>query len=55
MLEPFKKDLCTIAKRAQRDGLCKHKSGKGDRVGFKVLEDGRKVRVFKSNGEELKS
>lgn len=30
-------------------------SGKGDRVGIKVLEDGRKVRVFKSNGEELKS
>ncbi len=28
-------------------------SGKGDRVGFKVLEDGRKVRVFKSNGEQL--
>jgi large subunit ribosomal protein L24 len=24
---------------------------KGDRVGFKTLEDGRKVRVFKSNGE----
>ena len=24
---------------------------KGDRVGFKVLDDGRKVRVFKSNGE----
>lgn len=24
---------------------------KTDRVGFKVLEDGRKVRVFKSNGE----
>lgn len=24
---------------------------KGDRVGFKVLEDGRKVRVFKSNNE----
>jgi len=24
---------------------------KGDRVGFRVLEDGRKVRVFKSNGE----
>lgn len=23
----------------------------GDRVGFKILEDGRKVRVFKSNGE----
>jgi len=26
-------------------------AGKGDRVGFKVLEDGRKVRYFKSNGE----
>src|SRR5450759_3991220 len=24
---------------------------KGDRVGFKALEDGRKVRVFKSNKE----
>lgn len=24
---------------------------KGERVGVKVLEDGRKVRVFKSNGE----
>ncbi|MFC5301697.1 50S ribosomal protein L24 [Azospira restricta] len=26
-------------------------TGKGDRVGFKTLEDGKKVRVFKSNGE----
>ncbi len=26
-------------------------TGKGDRVGVKVLEDGRKARVFKSNGE----
>jgi len=25
--------------------------GGADRVGFKILEDGRKVRVFKSNGE----
>jgi large subunit ribosomal protein L24 len=25
--------------------------GGADRVGFKTLEDGRKVRVFKSNGE----
>lgn len=24
---------------------------KGDRVGFRMLEDGRKVRFFKSNGE----
>lgn len=26
-------------------------TGKADRVGFKSLEDGKKVRVFKSNGE----
>jgi large subunit ribosomal protein L24 len=26
---------------------------KADRVGVKVLEDGRKVRVFKSNGEQV--
>jgi large subunit ribosomal protein L24 len=26
---------------------------KGDRVGFKTLEDGRKVRIFKSNGEAV--
>ncbi len=26
-------------------------TNKGDRVGFKSLEDGRKVRYFKSNGE----
>jgi len=26
-------------------------TGKPDRVGFRILEDGRKVRVFKSNGE----
>ncbi|HDP88356.1 MAG TPA: 50S ribosomal protein L24 [Thioalkalivibrio sp.] len=28
-------------------------TGKGDRVGFKILEDGRKVRYFKSNEEVL--
>ncbi len=26
-------------------------TGKADRVGFKFLEDGKKVRFFKSNGE----
>lgn len=26
-------------------------ANKGDRVGFRTLEDGRKVRFFKSNGE----
>jgi large subunit ribosomal protein L24 len=28
-------------------------TGKGERVGTKTLEDGRKVRVFRSNGEQL--
>ncbi len=28
-------------------------TGKADRVGFKTLEDGKKVRYFKSNGEVL--
>ena len=29
-------------------------TGKADRVGVKVLEDGRRVRVYKSSGEEIK-
>ena len=28
-------------------------TGKGDRVGFKLLDDGKKVRVFRSNGEQV--
>lgn len=28
-------------------------AGKADRVGIKILEDGKKVRVFKSSGEEI--
>src|SRR5690606_17917789 len=28
-------------------------TGKGDRIGIKVLEDGRKLRVFRSSGEAL--
>jgi large subunit ribosomal protein L24 len=30
-------------------------TGKADRVGFKILADGKKVRVFKSSGEEVKA
>ncbi|MCV2368187.1 50S ribosomal protein L24 [Roseateles oligotrophus] len=30
-------------------------SGKADRVGIKLLADGKKVRVFKSTGEEIKA
>ncbi|WP_020394106.1 50S ribosomal protein L24 [Thiolinea disciformis] len=33
--------------------LVNRTTGKGDRVGFKLLEDGKKVRVFKSNGERV--
>jgi large subunit ribosomal protein L24 len=29
-------------------------SGKADRVGIRVLEDGKKVRIFRSSGEEIK-
>jgi large subunit ribosomal protein L24 len=30
-------------------------TGKADRVGVKLLEGGKKVRVFKSSGEEIKA
>jgi large subunit ribosomal protein L24 len=29
-------------------------TGKADRVGVKVLDDGKKMRVYKSSGEEIK-
>ena len=28
-------------------------TGKGERVGFKVLENGKRLRVFRSNGEAI--
>jgi large subunit ribosomal protein L24 len=31
------------------------KSGKADRVGIKLVADGKKVRVFKSSGDEIKA
>ena len=30
-------------------------TGKGDRVGVKLLADGKKVRVYKSSGDEIKA
>ena len=30
-------------------------SGKADRVGIKLLTDGKKMRVFKSSGDEIKA
>ena len=32
-------------------GLFNPQTGRADRVGFKILDDGRKVRVFKYDGE----
>lgn len=39
--------------QASNVGLFNPATNKADRVGFKVLEDGKKVRVFKSNGESV--
>ena len=30
-------------------------AGKGDRVGIKLADGGKKVRVFKSSGQEIKA
>jgi large subunit ribosomal protein L24 len=30
-------------------------TGKGDRVGIKLLDDGKKVRVYRSSGDEIKA
>jgi len=30
-------------------------TGKGERVGIKLLDDGKKVRVFRSSGEQIKA
>jgi len=35
--------------------LCNPQTQKADRAGVKVLEDGRKVRVFKGNGEQVEA
>lgn len=34
-------------------GIYNPATGKADRVGFKFLDDGKKVRTFKSNGEVI--
>jgi large subunit ribosomal protein L24 len=34
-------------------GLYNPATGKADRVGFKTLDDGRKVRYYKSSGETI--
>lgn len=38
---------------ASNVALVNKSSGKRDRVGFRVLQDGRKVRYFKSNDENV--
>lgn len=39
--------------QASNVGLYNPATKQADRVGFKILEDGKKVRVFKSNGEVI--
>ena len=34
-------------------GIFNNATSKADRVGFKILEDGRKVRIYKSTGEVI--
>ena len=52
-LEPMGITQYRIAKAidVSNVGIFNPATQKADRVGFKVLEDGRKVRFFKSNGE----
>jgi len=38
---------------ASNVAICNATAKKADRVGIKMLEDGRKVRVFKSSGEVI--
>ena len=38
---------------ASNVGLFNPVKGKADRVGFKILEDGKKVRVYRSNNEVI--
>ena len=39
--------------QASNIAIYNDREGKADRVGFKVFEDGRKVRIFRSTGEEI--
>ncbi len=39
--------------QASNIAIYNNKTNKADRVGFKTLDDGKKVRVFKSTGEEI--
>ena len=48
MLESLKADLVTVAKRAQHDGLCKHKSGN-----FSIHDPDSRLIVVSPTGNEL--
>jgi large subunit ribosomal protein L24 len=41
--------------QASNIAIYNNNTNKADRVGFKTLDDGKKVRVFKSTGEEIDS
>ena len=47
----FSVDEKTLSVHVSNVAIFNKATGKADRVGFKVLEDGKKVRVFKSTGE----
>ena len=38
--------------QASNVAICNHEAEKADRIGLKI-EEGRKVRIFKSNGKEI--
>lgn len=39
--------------QASNIAIYNDRAGKADRVGFKTLEGGKKVRIFRSSGEEI--
>ena len=41
--------------QASNVGVFNPATTKADRIGFKTLEDGKKVRVFKSSGEPVRA
>ena len=60
LLEPWETDMVYVARFTSHKEMPIHVSNvalfnvatkKADRIGYKTLEDGRKVRIYKSNGE----
>ena len=43
----------STASGMEKPGICFSKAGKASRIGFKTLNDGRKVRFAKKSGEVI--